>query len=114
MGLRENELAKSGEDGFFRAIATNQAEGPVVHDLTVVKPMIRPSVKSGSGESGGAGGFEGGREESGLDVLGVTVGIEAEFGEVNGSVTGEVVKAREVACERFAVFEVNVEGGEVC
>jgi len=76
--------------------------------------MIRPSVKSGSGKSGAAGGFEGGREESGLDVLGVTVGIEAEFGEVNGAVTGEVVKAREVACERFAVFEVNVEGGEVC
>ena len=49
-----------------------------------------------------------------MDVLGVTVGVEAKFGEVNGSVAGEVVKAREVACERFAVFEVNVEGGEVC
>ena len=49
-----------------------------------------------------------------MDVLGVTVGVEAKFGEVNGTVAGEVVKAREVACERFAVFEVNVEGGEVC
>ena len=82
--------------------------------MAVVKPVVRPSVKGGSGEPGGAGGFERGREESGLDVFGITVRIKAKFCEVNGAVAGEVVKAREVAFERFAVFEVNVEGSEVC
>ena len=63
---REFKLTESGEGGFFRAITTKESEGPVIHDSTIVEPVVRPSVKGGSGESGGACGFEGGWEEGSL------------------------------------------------
>lgn len=111
--IGEDGVANGGEGGLFRAIAAKEAEGPVVHHASVVKPVIGPGVEGGSGEAGLAGEAEGLREEGGLQVLGIAGGIETELGEENGPVAGEVVEAGEVVGEGFAFLEVDIEGGEV-
>jgi len=106
-------FAEGFESRFFGSIPPDEPEGPIGHDLVIVEPMIRPGVEGRSGKAGGAGKFEGAGKKGRLGLFGVAVGIETKFGEINGTVAGEMVEAGEISGECFRVFEVDVEGGEV-
>ena len=69
MGKWKRGFFKLGEDGLFRAVASDQTKGPVGDGFAVVVPMVGPSVESGSGESGIAAEFEGSGEELGLELF---------------------------------------------
>ena len=66
MRKRKVSLFQFGEDGFFRAIAADQPEGPVGDGFAIVLPGIGPCVERGSGESRFTAEAERGGEKFGL------------------------------------------------
>jgi len=107
------EFAEGGEGGLGAPVAAGEAEAPVVDGAAVVLPAVGPGKEGGAGDARFEAFGELGGEEVGLFLLGVAFGIEAELGDEDGAVAGDVLEALEVAVEGDGVFEVDVEGGEV-
>ena len=93
--------------------AVDEAEVPVEHFRAGVPPAVAPRVNRHSGAFQIERGAGGPAEDFRLPVEAVAAGIEAELGDHQRPVAGDVVQAFHVAPECRLVFQIDVEGGEI-
>ncbi len=106
-------LVQAGEGRLFGSVPPLEAEGPVVHLAATIGPEIGPGEEGGARHPGLQAFLEVPREGFGLFLLTVAHRIESELGDKNRTVAGEVLEPGQVALQRLAVFEEDVEGREV-
>ena len=77
------------------------------------EPLVGPGKDAGAGDPGGEGGMDLPGQDIALPVLALADRIDAELGQHQRPVDGEVVQAGDIAAKRGLVVQVDVEADEI-
>src|SRR5580700_11445080 len=81
--------------------------------MTAGEPFVGPREDEGAGNTGLEGGVHLPRQDAPLFLLSLAERIDAEFGQDQRLVEGDVVQPRDVSAEGGLVVEIDVEAYEV-
>src|SRR6185437_12285718 len=94
-------------------LAVDQAEGPILDEMSAGEPFVGPGEDEGAGHPHGEGGADLPGEDGALPLLALAHRIDAELGENERAIDGEVVQPRDVAAKGVLVMQIDVEAEEI-
>ncbi len=95
------------------AVTIDEAESPILDQMTAGEPFIGPGEDAGTGDAHLESGAELPGQDAHLLVIAFAHRIDAELGQHQRPVDGEVVQPRHVFAEGMLVMEIDVEAEEV-
>ena len=99
--------------GLRLPVGIHQTEGPVGDLRAAGEPVVGPGEDEGAGHARLEAGADHPGEQLGLPVGALAQRVDAELGQHERLVLGDVLEPREVAAEVDLAVEVDVEGDEV-
>ena len=78
------------------ALPSREAEGPIIDVIAPAMPFVGPGEDEGTGAADGKRGAELGAERVGSLLLVMSMAIQADLAQHERSITGQVVKSRQV------------------